>query len=208
MLLENFRKHSFFSRSSSTISSIERWTILGITVLLSGCPYHIWEPVGTEMAFPSFQISLDIPNGWHRYYDGTDDLLISYDGLTLQNIRIRDVSIEEKKAGEKTPASLNMAPRDLAEWVVTSSPGDVQLENPQVLESKPSTLAGNNGMRLLVSGQTPKGLRYNQLHYVYFQQKHLFVFSFTAVARHYFDRDEPVFEKIRMSFQGTKTSKG
>lgn len=156
------------------------------------------------MQFPSFRIAIHVPSGWHRFYDGTDDLLISHDGLTLQNIRIRDVSFEEKKAGEGPMVSSSMSPQDLVEWVLNSSPGDVQLENRQILESVSSTLGGNSGTKILLSGETPKGLRYKQLHYVYFLNSRVHVFSFTAVARHYFERDEPVFEKIRMSFQSTK----
>lgn len=183
---------------------IRQGIIIGLAFALLGCPYHIWEPVSSEVQFPSFRIAIHVPSGWHRFYDGTDDLLISHDGLTLQNIRIRDVSFEEKKAGEGPMVSSSMSPQDLVEWVLNSSPGDVQLENRQILESVSSTLGGNSGTKILLSGETPKGLRYKQLHYVYFLNSRVHVFSFTAVARHYFERDEPVFEKIRMSFQSTK----
>ncbi|MGP0592814.1 hypothetical protein ACTRXD_09795 [Nitrospira sp. T9] len=176
--------------------------------LLIGCPYHIWEPVGSEVGFSSFQVTTDIPPDWRRFYDGSDDLLISYDGLTLQNIRIREVSLEELIPEVNNEKLSDMAPNDLIAWVNNSSPGNISILKIEVLESVPSTLNGINGKRLLVSGESHKGLRYKQLHYVYFQESRVYIFSFTAVARHYFDRDEPVFEKIRMSFQGTKTSKG
>ena len=201
---------AFYKRTVSCLTAfslnqlcIKPWVLIVLSLLLLGCPYRIWEPVNSEVEFPSFRVSMDFASGWHRYYDGSDDLLMSYDGLTLQNIRIRDVPIVEKTAAGATMAAPNMSPQNLAKWVANSSPGDVQLESRRVLESTFSTIAGNDGMRLLVSGQTRKGLRYNQLYYVYFQPKNLFVFSYTAVAHHYFDRDLPIFEKIRSSFKKT-----
>ena len=194
--------------NSKFVLSIARWIIVGMASLLIGCPYHIWEPVGSEVGFTSFQVTTDIPPGWHRFYDGSDDLLISYDGLTLQNIRIREVSLEESIPEVNNEKLSDMAPDDLIAWVNNSSPGNISILKIEVLEATPSTLNGINGRRLLVSGESHKGLRYKQLHYVYFQEGRVYIFSFTAVSRHYFDRDEPVFEKIRMSFQGTKTSKG
>lgn len=197
-----------FISCSGNPTFIQLGVIVGLAFLLIGCPYHIWEPVSPEVHFPSFRVAIDIPPGWHRFYDGTDDLLISHDGLTLQNIRIRDISLDETKPGVGPTVGPNISTQELAGWVVSSSPGNVQVEKRKILESAPSTLNGINGKRLLVSGESHKGLRYKQLHYVYFQEGRVYIFSFTAVSRHYFDRDEPVFEKIRMSFQGTKTSKG
>ena len=194
--------------NSKFVLSIARWIIVVMASLLIGCPYHIWEPVGSEVGFTSFQVTTDIPPGWHRFYDGSDDLLISYDGLTLQNIRIREVSLEELIPEVNNEKLSDMAPDDLIAWVNNSSPGNISILKIEVLEAAPSTLNGINGKRLLVSGESHKGLRYKQLHYVYFQEGRVYIFSFTAVSRHYFDRDEPVFEKIRMSFQDIKTSKG
>ncbi|MCA9463503.1 MAG: hypothetical protein KC590_15365 [Nitrospira sp.] len=175
--------------------------IVGLAFILTGCPYHIWEPVGSEVELSSFRVSTDIPSGWHRFYDGTDDLLMSYDGLMLQNIRIRDISWENNELkGGKIPLS-NMSPKDLATWLIGSSPGNVPVLNVEILESGESVLGESTGKRILLMAKSPKGLRYKQLHYVYFQEKYLVIFSYTAVARHYFDRDQPVFENIRQSFK-------
>lgn len=179
---------------------IKKRLILIIAISLFGCQV-LESATEKRVTLPQSKIALELPETWRRSFDGTDDILLFYHGFKFQKIRIREIRnryyVDEKKQMMKTIR----VPQDLELWLKEIQPNNVHWKDKIVIESGPSIKGQYRGWQLLESYKIPNGLTYKELHYAYLTQESILHFSYTAVARHYFDRDLQTFEDILHSLK-------
>ena len=174
------------------------WGIVAF-VFIVGC--SAFGAVGGKLALPYEGYEADLPQGWYQARGVTDALLLTKDGLPLQFIRIKRVSVGQELSHTKKKFTQGMSPEQAAEIEVDALRSTPEIFDFEVMESTPATVTGRPGFRLLFGWKTKDGLRLKRVHYGFVDGKWVYRLIYQAAARHYFDKDLPTFERVRESFR-------
>lgn len=183
---------------------------------LSSCAPYVM--VGGKYTAESFEV--DLPNGWRKHelaFDPAgkrlleafqrtrdltwDEVRITRDGLTLQQIGMGKVAVESEIPHTKRRFAQGMRPQEAAEVVIDSlrsHPGIIDL---QLLENDPAVVAGQAGFKLLYAFKTKTGLKIKAAYYGVMQGNWHYYIVYEAPERHYFEKDYSLFEKIKDSLR-------
>lgn len=167
--------------------------------LMYGCA--IWTSVGGKLESSSEGYDVDLPEGWRRFMPDRDGVTITRDGMELQYLRIARIPFDKDPPQTKRKFAKGMLPQEVAEVVIDDFRSNRAIGNYEVLENTPSSVGGFPGFKLVYTYQTANNLRKKGIYYgALVDQWYYFVF-YQAPARHYFDRDLPTLEKLRLSFK-------
>lgn len=169
--------------------------IIAIT-LLAGCFKRPWiQTENTEYSITSQNVSLRLPAGW--MLSGREDLmLVTRDGVLLQNIVMATVSVEDELKYTKKRFRRGMSPLEQAEVAldnIASSPNRTAFK---VLSKKPAEVAGHQAFRSEYTFKDGDGLLYRGIMYGFMQNNWFYIVRYVAPERHYFTRDKEKFEKV------------
>jgi hypothetical protein len=159
-----------------------------------------WVPVDGTFAPPSRRYTIELPRGWMRLGD-RDAVVASREGLYLQRIDVFQHEVGRPLGGTRKGVFVGMLPQEASEVVqdaLASSPGIHDLD---VVENAPAVLDGQPGFKLVVAYKDRDGLRMRSVVYGALVGQSLYELSYSAPERHYFDRDLPTFEQVRLSFR-------
>lgn len=156
---------------------------------------------GGKLSLSEYNFEVTVPEGWHRAMRAEDRLLITRDGMLLQQIWIERFAIEKDLKHTKRKFDATLPPHEVAEVEL-----DEHRSNPAVLnfaleENAPAVLDGRRGFRLVYTWRTKDGLALKRVHYGFLEGKWVYRLIYQAAARHYFDRDLSIFERVRESFR-------
>lgn len=164
-----------------------------ITFVLAGCAP--WARTGGPYTASRENMALDLPDGWMRL--NTDDyLIITRDGLSLQNILVERVGVEDTLTHTKKKFSKGMLPIEAAEVLLDNVASNTNVHGFQVKENKPAKIAGKQGFKAIYSYRTDDGLKKKGVMYGFMQGDWCYVLQYVAPQRHYFDRDLKTFEQV------------
>lgn len=161
-------------------------------LLLSGC--QVWQPGGMPVTGKDNAFTVTPPSGWLYATSIGPDLLASKEGLVLQNLALTHVDLTKPLPNSKRQLAATLAPYEVAEAAVDDLRGNHDLLGFELRTNTPATVGGHPGFKLVYSYRTKDKLHLNVVRYGAIAGNRLWYVSYTAPARHYFDRDLPDFE--------------
>jgi len=175
-----------------------RRILLICLVLTLGCA--AWIPAKGVYKAQSLNFSIEQPEGWMRQ-GTTEYVLLTKDGVLLQNIVIRRLDIDEPLKNTKKKVQKSMLPFEIAEVIVDDISSDQTVLNLEVVENVPVNVKGIPGFRLAYKHNNDDGLKIKSIIYGFLSDKWLYLINYNAAQRHYFDRDIDTFEGVFNSFK-------
>jgi len=177
--------------------------LLFLSLILTGCPP--WQTVqGTYTSSEYFEVK--VPDGWRRYTHASEELLITYDGVSLQRVSIDRRAIDKDLAHTKKKLAKGMLPQEISEVIVDNIQSNTGISNQQILENTPATIGGVPGFKLIYTYQTNTGLKKQGAYYGFITGDWYYALIYEAPARYYFAKDLPTFEQLKGSFKLLKKS--
>jgi hypothetical protein len=173
----------------------------GLLLVLAACsPWVLIDPENARLKDHGFEISL--PEGWVRPMFERDEVILTRDGLLLEQIMVRQRTNKKAFPRLKKPASDKLLPSELAELQIaeTKREGDL-MANLEVLENEPATIAGKQGFRVRLRFVTERALPMEQLLYGVCDEKNYYLLGLQAPEYYYFDQHRAEFEKMVASFK-------
>jgi hypothetical protein len=131
----------------------------------------------------------------------TKYLLVTRDGVLLQNIIINRFDIGEELAYSKKKFRQDMLPHEQAELMADNFSANPDVLNFKLLENRPMSISGHKGFRLVFTFKNKDGLRLKSIYNGFMIDNWFYFIRFNAAARFYFDRDVGEFEKAFSSFK-------
>ncbi len=173
-----------------------------IFMLAIGCAP--WAQVGGLYKTESYSYSVDLPQGWMRWSKG-NDLLITRDGVLLQNIQIIRLNTEEPLKHTKKKFSKEMLPQEVAEVILDNIASNQGVLNFELIENGPIKISGVSGFKAIYTYKNKDGLKIKSVYCGLTADKWFYGINYNAPQRYYFDKDVKTFEKVLESFKLLKT---
>jgi hypothetical protein len=170
-----------------------------LLLVFSGCQSP-WQPGGQTYTSHTGAFTALVPAGWMFAELPPGHVLATKDGIILQRIEIRTLELKDPLPGSKRVLRADMTPFEIAEAVVDDLKADHGLLGLEVVENQPTEVAGRPGFRITITFHTEDNLRLTQSGYGVVDGPKLYVISYIAPTRYYFDRDRETFEAAVKSF--------
>jgi hypothetical protein len=146
--------------------------------------------------------AVTLPRGW-MMPSRVPFLLLTKDGVFLQNITISRSNIAASLENTKKKFSAGMLPQEAAEVFLDDAAANEDIANFEILENRPVTIGGMAAFRAVYTYKDKDKLRYKEVTYGFVREKTFYDMSYTAPARYYFDKDLKIFENFVKSFRIT-----
>ncbi|HEX6829516.1 MAG TPA: hypothetical protein VF104_11130 [Burkholderiales bacterium] len=175
--------------------------VLALAVALAGCPS--WVAIGPENAsLKENGYEITLPAGWVRMMDETQEVILTREGVMLEQIAVKSVPHKKAFPRLKKPADEKLLPSELAELQIAETKRSSQVEsNLDVIQNEPAQIGGRTGFRVRLRFLTPKGIPFEQLLYGVCDQKNYYLLGLQAPGFYYFDAHRADFERMVTSFR-------
>lgn len=193
-------------------------SMLLFMILVWGCaPYVV---VGGKYVASLDSFEVELPAGWRKHelnFDPVarrmlDDLQttrdlswdavrITRDGLMLQQIGMGRVFVEKELTHTKRKLLQGMIPQEASEVIADGIRSNPNLMNVKIIENNPATVGGYPGFKLTYVGLMKKGLPIKVTYYGAVVENWLYYLIYEAPERHYFAKDQAIFERVKDSFK-------
>ena len=160
-----------------------------------------WTIMGGIYTMSSQNFEVELPEGWRRHNFTPDALLITLDGLSLQQICIARSPIDKEIPYTQKKFSKGMLPQEVAEVVIDHMRFNPNIMNLKITENIPARISNYSGFKLIYSYQTNGGLKKKSIYYGFMMENWYYGLLYDAPARHYFEKDLPTFERVKESFR-------
>jgi photosystem II reaction center protein PsbP len=173
----------------------------GLLLMLAACsPWVLIDPENARLKEHDYEVSL--PEGWVRPMFQHDEVVLTRDGLPLEQIMVRQRPNKKAFPRLKKPASDKLLPSELAELQIAETKREGELmANLEVLENEPATVAGKQGFRVRLRFVTERALPIEQLLYGVCDEKYYYLLGLQAPEFYYFEKHRAEFEKMVASFK-------
>ncbi len=169
-----------------------------LIVLLSVIGCAPW--IRTGGPYSSNDFSVELPEGWMRFNTG-EYLLLTRDGILLQNIHIKRMGIDDEFKHTKKKLTKDMLPYEVAEVIIDNIASDPSVLNFALEENVPTTISSLSGFKLVFTYKNKDGLRLKSIYYGCISGEWFLSIIYTAASRYYFDKDFETFKKVFESFR-------
>lgn len=173
----------------------------GLLLILAACsPWVLIGPENIQLKEHDYEVSL--PEGWVRPMFEHDQIILTRDGLLLEQIMLQQRPNKKAFPKIKRPASDKLLPSELAELQIAETKRENELmANLEVLENEPATIGGKQGFRVRLRFVTERALPMEQLLYGVCDDKNYYLLGLQAPEYYYFDQHRAEFEKMVASFK-------
>ena len=173
-------------------------TAFALALILYGC--SPWSVIGGPYSERSNNFNVNLPTQWKKFNEAKDMLVITNDGLSLNQIRIERKALGKPLTNTKKSLEKNMLPQEAAEVLIDDLVSDFERGNKKVLENSPEMVSGKLGFKIVTQFQTQDGLKKKMTMYGFLNSSSAYVLSYLAPVRHYYDKNYADFEKVKESF--------
>lgn len=175
--------------------------IVALTAGLAACAsWEAIEPGNADLKEDGFEITL--PTGWVRVMYETQEVILTREGVMLQQIALKSVPHAKAFPRLKKPAGEKLLPSELAELQIAETKRSSQVEsNLEVIENEPVQIGGRTGFRVRLRFVTPRGIPFEQLLYGVCDEKNFYLLGLQAPGFYYFDAHRGEFERMVASFR-------
>lgn len=175
-----------------------RKVFLLIFLLALGCAP--WVETGGLYKMESHNYSVELPQGWMRWNHG-DQLLITRDGVPLQNVQIIRRNIDEPLPHTKKKFSKTMLPQEVSEVILDDIASNKEVADYSLIENSPMTISGIPGFKAIYAYKTKDGLKAKSIYCGFIKDQWFYGINYNAPKRYYFDKDIKTFENVLESFK-------
>lgn len=144
--------------------------------------------------------AVHLPQGW-MMPSGADFLIITRDGMYLQNIYVERSNIRTPFRFTKKKLTAGMLPQEASEIFLDNAASSENISNFEILENKPAKVDGISAFRAVYSYKDKDKLKYKSVTYGFVREKTFYDISYTAAARYYFNKDVKTFDKFVQAFR-------
>jgi hypothetical protein len=135
----------------------------------------------------------------------SDHLLISRDGLLLQNIQIVRHNVKDPLNHTKKKLTKDMLPQETSEVILDNVASNPEATGVRVIENSPMVIGGIPGFRAVYTYKNKDGLKCKSVCCGLLAGKWFYAITYNAAERYYFDKDVETFSKVVQSFKLTTT---
>jgi len=185
-----------------TMKISTRTIALVLALLLSGCAATWVKVDDAGRHYQGEHYSTTLPTGWLRL-ESDDSLILSKDGILLQNIIIQFRPHEKAFEKIEKDSSSTMLPSELAELTIAefkATQGE-GLPSLEILRNAPVELAGHTGFGIHLRHKTDAGLRVDMLLRGVVDESGFYLIKYSAPTLHYFEHDRQAYESLTESLQ-------
>lgn len=161
-------------------------TLAALLLALAGCA--TWGPGGKPHRHRE-GYAVTVPSGWVFHPAVGGELLTTRDGLVLQRLAIRCIRLPHTLALSKRALTADLAPYDLAEAFADEGKADRSLSRFAVSNQTAVTIDRVEGVRYDYAYATGDGLRLSGRRWLVPRGDTLWMATYLAPSRHYYDRD-------------------
>ncbi len=172
---------------------------IGFLLILGGCA--TWVAVGGPYSQSSQNFEVEFPEGWRKFNMAQDKVLITRDGLLLQQIQISRRSVDSELPFTKKKLAGDMLLQEIAEVLMDNIRSNPNITNLQFISDTPAQVGGHPGLRLEYTYQTQNGLTRKGIIYCLIFDNWCYELLYEAPERHYFSKDLPAFNQVKESFR-------
>jgi hypothetical protein len=172
---------------------------LGFILLLCGCA--TWAAVGGKHSQSSQNFEVDLPKGWRKSNMAQGKVLITRDGLALQQIQILRRPVDKKFPFTKKILSKDMLLQEISEVLMDNIRSNPNISNQQLISDSPAQIGGHPGLKLVYTYQTKGGLTKKGIIYCFMLADWCYELIYEAPERHYFTKHLAVFNRVKDSFR-------
>jgi hypothetical protein len=171
-----------------------------LAAILVGCASS-WRMAEGEYKVKDLNFMVTLPQDWKRAPNTGKVVVLSRDGLELQQIRLGRMEMGKELDNTKKKITGDMLPQEVAETLIDDLMADFDMANKQIVENIPDNIDGMPGFKITYAFQTSLGLKKRSVSYGFVQGNWVYFLTYNASARWYFDKDYPTFEGIKNSFR-------
>jgi hypothetical protein len=175
-----------------------------VGTLIFGCAAP-WTPVSGQYDMGSENFTVNLPNGWQRYNAVANKVVITRQGMLLQQIAIFRTPIDKKLPYTHKMILPDMLPQEVAEVVIDNLKSNPNISNGVIIENDPALISGQAGFKFVYNYRTKGGLDKKGIFYGLLKGDQLYKLVYEAPRRYYFDKDLETFEDTVASFRLVKT---
>lgn len=180
---------------------MKRTLLFSVMLLSTACAVNHWEPTGGRYVMESRGFEVNLPSGWKRYNQTQEALLLTRDGVLLQQITITRQAIGKGLAHIKKKFSKEMLPQEAAGLITDSIRSNPDYGNVEIIDNSPALVSGYPGFKITYRYRTQGGLARKVVYYGLLHGDWYYELVCSAASRYYFDRDSAIFEGIEQSFK-------
>ena len=144
--------------------------------------------------------TVDIPEGW-RQLDTNKFFLITKDGAFLQYALIQQRPLDKSFKHTKKKLRKGMLPQEAAVVIIDEITSDKNILNFKLIQNTPISMQGYQGFKIAFSYRDQDGTAFKTLYYGFIKDGLFYNIRYTAVKKHYFNKDLATFEKFVASFR-------
>ena len=171
----------------------------GLLLLIGGCA--TWVAVGGPHSQSSQNFEVELPEGWRKFNMANDKVLITRDGILLQQIQISRRSVDSELPFTKKKLTGDMLLQEIAEVLMDNIRSNPNITNQQLISDTPAQVGGHPGLKLVYTYQTKEGLIRKGIIYCLLLDNWCYEILYEAPERHYFTKDLPAFNGVKESFR-------
>lgn len=180
--------------------------LAGLLLFLTACT-TTWSYSDGPVSANGNRYTVSLPQGWtYLPVNGGTALLATHDGPELQAIRVLEYDLAEELPYSKNRIKADISVMDLTDAVfqeIFKSPG---VNGPTLESAGPSKLDDTNGFKIVYSFSNEEGLRYRGLGTGAIRNNRLFIVTYSAPIRHYFERYDDSVDNTVASFRFSKSN--
>ena len=180
---------------------MRKLTILILLLSLGCAPWMLTDGLYTS---DPLNFSVTLPRGWMRS-NTNEYLLVTRDGVLLQNILIKRIPVDEPLSHTKKKVLPGMLAQEAAEIVLDDIRSDPAVLDFELLDNTPAALDGIPGFRAVFTYKNIDGLKLKSIYYGFLTAEWVYGIRYTAALRHYFDEEFDTFEYVVDSFKLLKS---
>lgn len=170
-------------------------------LFLSACT-TTWSYSDGPVSASGNRYSISLPQGWtYIPLEGRTQLLATHDGPELQAYRVLEYDLSEELPYSKNMIQADISIMNLTDAVfkeIFKSPG---INGPTLESAGPGKLDTADGFEMVYSYSNEEGLRYRGLSTGAIRGDRLYIVTYSAPVRHYFDRYDDTVDKTLASFK-------
>lgn len=177
------------------------WMLLALALLLSGC-VTAWTRVDQPLLHgPDKRYSVEAPVGWVQFSLNQEGVTVTRDGLAIQYMEASLQPPDKVFKKTKKGVAAGALPAEVAALVLAELRAQAGLADLEALENTPATVAQRPGFRLRIGYRNERGAVFERLVLGSMQGTELLLFSYHALATHFYARDLPNFERFVASYK-------
>lgn len=159
-----------------------------------------WAYLEGEQRADEIALSADVPKGWSRW-QSNKDITLTKDGLLLQMILINRTEYGAPYENTDLTIQPGMTPLDASQIIVEDMQANQKLRNIEILNNRPATVAGYDGLRIEVTYKNDDNLKVHEIVYVALAPDSYVVARCRAPDRHYIEIVSGDFERVVASIK-------